>query len=104
MRGTLCYLHAPDEPAEEAAGWRLAGAEVTCLAADTAARELAGVRRTAALIVLSPGGAALLPASALDAALAAPEPLTVLLPTEPLVAADPAERVRRQLGLDSEIG
>jgi hypothetical protein len=102
MNGTLYYLQAVDEPADEAAGWRLAGARALCVNADDAMHQLVAARRTAAMIVLSPGFAAQLPATELDAALAALQPLTVILPFEPLLPADPAERARRQLGLESE--
>lgn len=103
MDGALYYLQASGEPADEAAGWRLAGAHALCVSADDAAQGLAAARRTAAMIVLSPRFATQLPAAELDAALAALQPLTVILPSEPLLPADPAERVRRQLGLESEM-
>jgi hypothetical protein len=101
MNGALFYLHALDEPGEEAAGWHLAGARTLCAATADAVPLLTEVRRTAAMIVLSPAFAAQLPSAALDDALAALHPLTVMLPSDPLHAADPAERVRRQLGLDT---
>ncbi len=103
MRGALVYLHALDDPPEEAAGWCMAGARAVAAAPQDAARLLDEARRSAGLVVVSPGFAAQLPAADLDAALTALQPPTVILPADPLLAADPAERVRRQLGLDPEL-
>ncbi len=99
MDNGLLVLHALNET-DAAAAWRLAGAQALCAAASDAARTLAEARSAAAMLVLSPRFAAQLPPALLDEALAAPRPLAVILPAASPLAADPAERVRRQLGLD----
>jgi len=98
---TLAYIGN----ALDAAGWRLAGA-VTYTPGPLAARQaLAEARRSAAIVLVSTAVARGLPAAELEAALVALQPLVVVLPDEdggaPL-SVDPAERVRRQLGLDAE--
>jgi vacuolar-type H+-ATPase subunit F/Vma7 len=88
--------------AVEAAGFRLAGARVFSPPAGGEAAALAKARTAARVVLLSAEAAEAIPRADLDAALAALQPLTAIVPRRggELSAADPAERVRAQLGLE----
>jgi len=85
-----------------AAGFRLAGATVIVPRPGEEAAALAAARDRAALVLISAAPAARIPARDIEAAQAALAPLTLIVPdlrrTVPLP--DPAQRLRRQLGLD----
>lgn len=85
-----------------AAGFRLAGADVRIPAPGGEADALAAALRVAPLVLVSAGVAARLPARDLERALAALTPMTVVVPDLSGEAPwpDPAERLRRQLGLE----
>jgi len=88
--------------AVEAAGFRLAGARVYSPAAGSEAAALVQARSAARVVLLSPQVAQALPRAELDAALAALQPLTAIVPGRhgEVSPADPSERVRAQLGLE----
>lgn len=97
-KATIAYVGDP----VSAAGFRLAGARIWSPPAGGEAAALAQARRAAKVVLLSEEvGAALAPAQ-LDAALAALQPLVAIVPPAGggVSAADPAERVRVQLGLE----
>jgi hypothetical protein len=97
---TLAYLGN----ALDAAGWRLAGALTFTPAATEAVAALAAARQAAALVLIDRETASALPPGVLEPALAALQPLVLVLPDAadaPPLALDPAERVRRQLGLEA---
>jgi hypothetical protein len=98
---TLAYLGN----ALDAAGWRLAGAVVDSPLPGSEVAAFAAARASAAVVLVSSEVARALPMDVLEPALAALQPLVLVLPddsgTRPL-AFDPAERVRRQLGLEPE--
>jgi vacuolar-type H+-ATPase subunit F/Vma7 len=85
-----------------AAGFRLAGALVFSPPPGGEAAALAQARAAARVVLLSGQAAEAIPRADLDAALAALQPLTAIVPGHgsELSAADPAERVRAQLGLE----
>jgi vacuolar-type H+-ATPase subunit F/Vma7 len=85
-----------------AAGFRLAGASVFSPVPGGEAGALAQARGAARVVLLSAEAAEAIPRADLDAALAALQPLTAIVPGRggELSAADPAERVRAQLGLE----
>lgn len=85
-----------------AAGFRLAGACVFSPAPGGEKAALAQARGAARVVLLSAEVAEAIPRAELDAALAALRPLTAIVPasTGELSGADPAERVRAQLGLE----
>jgi len=87
----------------DAAGWRLAGALTFTPSPGAERQALEQARRAAALVLVSGPVARALPVAELEPALAALQPLLLVLPdhsaAEPL-AVDPAERVRRLLGLE----
>jgi hypothetical protein len=89
----------------DAAGWRLAGAVTLTPAPGCEVQALDEARRAAALVLVASEVARALPLPVLESALAALRPLVLVLPDDsgahPL-AVDPAERVRRQLGLEAE--
>lgn len=89
----------------DAAGWRLAGALTLTPDDGGAVQALDQARRSAAIVFVSSEVARALPLAVLEPALAALHPLLLVLPDDsgahPL-AVDPAERVRRQLGLEAE--
>lgn len=93
-----CYLG--DEIG--ATGFRLAGAAVRIAVPGEEADALAAALRDSQLVLVSAPVAARLPARALERALAALTPMTVVVPDLSGEAAwpDPAERLRRQLGLE----
>jgi hypothetical protein len=87
--------------AVDAAGYRLAGALVLSPKPGAEAAALAQARAGARVVLLSPQVAEALPRAELDAALAALQPLTAIVPgRDGAIAVDPSERVRAQLGLD----
>lgn len=98
---SLAYIGNP----LDAAGWRLAGALALSPAAGGEAQALDEARRSAAIVLVSSEVARALPLEVLEPALAALQPLLLVLPDDssahPL-AIDPAERVRRQLGLEAD--
>lgn len=99
MTHTLAYLGS--EP--EAAGWRLAGALALAPAAGEETAAFAQARAAASLVIVSGEVARALPAPVLEAALAALKPLLLILPDDgEALPLDPAERVRRQLGLEAD--
>lgn len=84
-----------------AAGFRLAGAQILLPAAGAEAASLVQAQRDAQLILLSADVAVRLPPAALDAALAALAPLTLVVPDllgrQPVP--DRAQRLRRRMGM-----
>jgi vacuolar-type H+-ATPase subunit F/Vma7 len=88
--------------AVHAAAYRLAGARVFTPAPGGEGAALAQARAAAQVVLLSPEIAAAVERSDLDAALAALQPLAVLVPGDggEISPFDPAERVRAQLGLE----
>jgi vacuolar-type H+-ATPase subunit F/Vma7 len=97
---TVAYLGN----ALDAAGWRLAGALTFAPAAGEAVAALAAARQAAALVLLDSETASALPPDVLEPALVALQPLVLVLPDAgdaPPPPFDPAERVRRQLGLEA---
>jgi len=87
--------------AVDAAGFRLAGARVASPAPGEESGALAQARSMAQVVLLSREVAAALPRSELEAALAALQPLLVVVPEGSRISPlDPAERVRSQLGLE----
>jgi|GEM_PF-5659836 len=89
----------------DAAGWRLAGALTLVPAAGDERAALAQARSAAALVLVAGEVARALPGDCLEPALAALAPLLLVLPDEAGArphALDPAERVRRLLGLEAE--
>lgn len=94
---TVAYLGS----APEAAGFRLAGALTPATGTVADAFELALAQ--AAVVIVAAEVAAEIPAARLEAALARSAPLVVIAPQrgEPPHPLDPAERVRRQLGLET---
>lgn len=84
-----------------AAGFRLAGARVFSPAPGAEGEALAQARATAEVVLLSAQVAAALPRGELEVAQAALQPLLAILPEGGEISpADPAERVRAQLGLE----
>lgn len=85
-----------------AAGFRLAGAQVLLPAAGEEAASLARAQSEAQLILLSADVAARIPREALDAALAALAPLTLVVPDllgrQPVP--DRVQRLRRRMGME----
>ena len=98
---SLAYIGNP----LDAAGWRLAGALTLSPAAGGEAQALDEARQSAAIVLVSSEVARALPLDLLEPALAALQPLLLVLPDDrgaPSPGIDPAERVRRQLGLEAE--
>jgi vacuolar-type H+-ATPase subunit F/Vma7 len=97
-RAALAYVG----DAVNAAGFRLAGARVFSPAPGEEAPALAQARSAAKVVLLSGEVAAALPRGELEAALAALQPLVAIVPASggKVSPADPAERVRAQLGLE----
>jgi len=84
-----------------AAGFRLAGARVFSPASGAEAAALAQARAAAEVVLLSAQVAEALPRGELEAAQAALQPLLAIVPEGGTISpADPAERVRAQLGLE----
>jgi vacuolar-type H+-ATPase subunit F/Vma7 len=84
-----------------AAGFRLAGARVFSPAPGAEAAALAQARGAADVVLLSAQVAEALPRGELEAAQAALQPLLAIVPKGGTISpADPAERVRAQLGLE----
>ena len=87
--------------AVNAAGFRLAGARVFAPASGEEVVALRRAREAAQVVLLSRETAAALPRGELEAALAALQPLTAIVPEGGEISPlDPAERVRAQLGLE----
>jgi hypothetical protein len=89
----------------DAAGWRLAGAYAVTPAPGGEAPALTALLGTASVVLMSSAVARALPADVLEPALTALHPLVLVLPDDSgglTAAIDPAERVRRQLGLEQE--
>ena len=96
-RVALAYLG----DAAHAAGFRLAGARVFTPAPGEEAAVLAQARAQAEVVLLAAEVATALPRAELETALAALQPLLVIVPQrEQISPLDPAERVRAQLGLE----
>jgi len=90
----------------DAAGWRLAGAAVLTPMPGAEAQAFDAVRGSAAVVLVGNAVARALPPDMLEPALAALQPLVLVLPDDrdagPL-AIEPAERVRRQLGVEGDV-
>lgn len=90
---------------QDAAGWRLAGAYAVTPDPGCEVQALATLRSNASVVLVSTAVAQALPPDVLDPALTALHPLVLVLPDDragQTSAIDPAERVRRQLGLEAE--
>ncbi len=90
---------------QDAAGWRLAGACAVTPDPGGEAHALATLLGTASVVLMSAEVASTLPPDVLEPALTALHPLVLVLPDHGgglTAAIDPAERVRRQLGLEQE--
>lgn len=99
MTHTLAYVGN----AHDAAGWRLVGALALAPAAGEEAAAFAHARAQASMVLIGGEVARALPTPVLEAALAALQPLLLILPDEgKALPFDPAERVRRQLGLEPD--
>jgi vacuolar-type H+-ATPase subunit F/Vma7 len=99
MKHTLAYLGNE----LEAAGWRLAGALALTPDRGAEAAAFERARAEASLVLVSAAFARALPAPLLESALAALQPLVLVLPDDGGAPPfDPAERVRRQLGLEAD--
>ncbi len=85
-----------------AAGFRLAGAAVRIAEEDAEPAAFAAGANEASLVIVSSSVAARLRGGALEAALAAPAPLVVIVPDLRGEAREPdlAARLRRELGLE----
>lgn len=85
-----------------AAGFRLVGAQVLLPAAGEEAASLVRAQRDAQLILVSADVAARIPRESLGAALAAPAPLTLVVPDllgrQPVP--DRTQRLRRRMGME----
>lgn len=86
-----------------AAAFRLAGVRSFAPASGAEAAAVAQARDGADLLLLSTAVAEALPRAELNALLAALQPLAAIVPAPHggLIARDPAERVRAQLGLEA---
>jgi len=87
----------------DAAGFRLAGVATRVPGPGEEAATFDCVRAEAAVLLISAACARSIPRAALDAALAAPAPLMLIVP-EPAaedVSFDPAGKVRRLLGVEA---
>lgn len=90
---------------QDAAGWRLAGAYTVTPASGGEAAALAALLRSATVVLISSEVAAKLPPDVLEPALTALHPLVLVVPAARgglSAAIDPAERVRRQLGIEPD--
>jgi vacuolar-type H+-ATPase subunit F/Vma7 len=90
---------------QDAAGWRLAGAYAVTPAPGGEAPALTALLGTASVVLMSSAVARALPADVLEPALTALHPLVLVLPDDSgglTAEIDPAERVRRQLGLEQD--
>lgn len=83
-----------------AAGFRLAGARAFAPQPGEERAAFAQALAAAAAVFVTPAVAAKLDAAELERALAAGTPLVAIVPDEAPPAFDPAERVRRQLGVE----
>jgi vacuolar-type H+-ATPase subunit F/Vma7 len=83
-----------------AAGFRLAGVRAFVPPSGEERAAFAQALATAAAVFVTPAVAAKLDPAELERALAAGAPLVAIVPGETPLACDPAERVRRQLGIE----
>lgn len=83
-----------------AAGFRLAGARAFAPQPGEERAAFAQALAAAAAVFVTPAVAAKLDAAELERALAAGTPLVAIVPDEAPPPFDPAERVRRQLGVE----
>lgn len=83
-----------------AAGFRLAGVRAFAPQPGEERGAFAQALATAAAVFVTPAVAAKLDPADLERALAAGAPLVAIVPDETPLASDPAERVRRQLGIE----
>ncbi len=83
-----------------AAGFRLAGVRTFVPRPGEERAAFAQALATAAAVFVSPAVAAKLESAELERALAAGAPLVAIVPGEAPLPFDPAERVRRQLGIE----
>jgi vacuolar-type H+-ATPase subunit F/Vma7 len=83
-----------------AAGFRLAGVRAFAPQPGEERVAFAQALATAAAVFVTPAVAAKLDPADLERALAAGAPLVAIVPDETPLASDPAERVRRQLGIE----
>jgi vacuolar-type H+-ATPase subunit F/Vma7 len=86
-----------------AAGFRLAGVDVSVPERDSESAALAAARETAPLVLISAAVAARIPESEMRVATAALAPLVLVVPdlTMATPLPDLAARLRRQLGLEA---
>jgi|LNFM01.1.fsa_nt_gb vacuolar-type H+-ATPase subunit F/Vma7 len=90
---------------QDAAGWRLAGACAVTPDPGGEVQALAAMMGTASVVLMSTEVARALPPDVLEPALTALQPLVLVLPDDAggqTTAIDPAERVRRQLGIEQD--
>lgn len=100
MPATAVLAYVGD--AVRAAGFRLAGAHVFAPAPGAELEALEQARATAQVVLLSPAVALRLPRAELEAAMIALQPMVAIVPENgTLSSADPAARVRAQLGLEA---
>ena len=87
----------------EAAGFALAGLDAHAPRAGEEREAFAAVRATAQVVLLGAALAGRLPRAALEAALAARSPLTMVMSEDTPLAGlpDPVERARHLLGMDT---
>ena len=87
-----------------AAGYRLAGMDARVPAPGDVAACLEGALEDAAIVLVSSGCAKMISPAALEAALALLAPLVMVVPDwdGTQLASDPANKVRRVLGLESQ--
>ncbi len=100
VAGTVAYIGE----AADAAAYRLAGAQTAAPAAEEVASAFERALTSSRLVIVSARCAAQIAPARLEAALARIEPLVLIAPEldEPPHALDPATRVARQLGLETQ--
>jgi len=98
MRGMAAIVFVGGEV--EAAGFRLAGVAARVPRPGDEAAAFEQACREGTVVLVGAACAAALPRGALEAALAAPSPLVMVLP-DGAARPDPAARVRRLLGVDA---
>jgi vacuolar-type H+-ATPase subunit F/Vma7 len=84
----------------DGAAFRLAGARCWVPESDDAGPAFDAACESAEVVFIEPAVANALPRERLDAALSAGRPLTVIIPRPVVNELDPAERVKRLLGLE----
>ncbi len=97
-RATVAYLG----DAAEAAGFRLAGAVAMTPAPDEVDAAFARALASARVVIVGARCAQQLAPSRLEAALMKTQPLVLIVPAGPAHPLDPAARVARQLGLETD--